>query len=110
MSYLDDLSETLNKEWAGILCTALFIWAISPIIIFSVYGIIKSVFYITFDIDIFTKLLESAIIPWWISIITNFWKFLLEYLFSFIITLFLVHHNILEAITFKDLIHALKKL
>lgn len=110
MSYADDVLETLNKEVVGISCTALFIWAISPLIIFGIYGVIKSIYYMTFEVEIFTKLFENAMIPWWVSILINFKKFIVEYIFSFIVTLFLVHRDIIQALTFKDLIHALKKL
>jgi len=110
MSYIEELWETFQEQPINILCTSFLIWAILPIILFGIWGIIQVAFYSSPDFEIFTNLFSNAILPWWALIIINFGKFILGYLILSIITLILVHHEIIDPINFEDLIKRLKKL
>ena len=108
MSYFEDLYETFIEQPIKILCTAFLIWALFPVLIFAIGGIFLLIKIIT--LENFTNLFVNAIIPWWASIRMNFKQFILEYFIIAIITLILVHHDILETIDFNGLIQRLRNL
>ena len=96
MKYLKELYETFEEQPLKILYTGLVMWILLPILIFGIRGIFQAAFYNVLDLKSITSLFLNAIIPWWVSIIMNFGKFVLQYLFSFIVTLILVHHEKFE--------------
>lgn len=108
MSYLEELLGTFEEKLIDILCTTLLIWIIFPVIIFGVRGIFVLMGLV--NLDIFVKSFSNLIIPWWTSIIMNFWNFLLEYIIFLILTLILVHHEKLEPIKLNDFLRRLKEL
>lgn len=106
MEYLEDLWETFIEQPIKILCTALLIWAILPVILFAIGGV--GLLLQIINLDSFTNLFSNAIIDWGVSIIMNLKKFILEYLILTILTLILVNHDIIEPIGLRDLIEILK--
>jgi len=110
MKYLEELWETFTEQPIKIFCTSFLLWAIIPIIIFGIWGVVQVIFYLSLNLEIFTNLFVNAIIPWWASIIINFKKFILEYLLSLIATIILVNHEIIEPIDFNGLIQRLRNL
>lgn len=108
MEYLEELWKTFTEQPINILCTSFLLWAIFPAIIFSISGI--GLLLNIINLETFTNFFVNAIVPWWASIIMNFFKFILEYLFSLIITIILVNHNLLETINFKELMRRLQKI
>jgi hypothetical protein len=110
MGYFSDLEETFEDNPKDILSTGFLIWVIFPIILFGIWGIFEAVFkYKNFNVEIFSNLLVNAIIPWWLSIIMNLSNFLLEIIFCIIISLILIHHEVIEPISPKELISYLKR-
>lgn len=110
MEYLEQLLETFTEQPVKILCTAFLLWAVLPIIIFGIWGVIQVIFYSSLNLEIFTNLFVNAIIPWWVSIIIDFKIFILEYILSLIAIIILVNHDIVEPIDFNGLIQRLRDL
>lgn len=108
MSYLKEILGTFEEQSVEILCTALLIWAIFPVLIFGVRGILLLIGVVS--LDIFIRSFSNLLLPWWTSIIINFGKFILEYLAFIILTLILVHHEVIEPINFRGLIERLRRL
>lgn len=101
MSYFKDLIETFSESPWKIMWTAFLLWTVFPVIIFGIYGGFAAIFTPSNFGEVFSELFINAILPWWVSVISNFWQFLLEYLVALIITLILVNHDILEPTSFN---------
>lgn len=108
MSYIGDLWETFQEHSVSILCTAFLVWVLLPVLIFALGG--AGLLLKIISLETFTKLWANAIIPYWASIIMDFPQFLFEYLISFILTIILIHHDILKPISSSELIGRLKNL
>lgn len=107
MEYFQELWETFSEQPLKIAFTAFLIWAILPVIVFAFGGVL--LLFHLLSLERFALLWINTILPWWTSIVINFWKFLGEYLLVFIVTLILVNHEIIETINFEELIERLKK-
>lgn len=105
--YFSELKDTFLNDFWNILGTSILLWILFPTILFAVCGILLLLNIV--GVELFVSSFANAIIPWWASIILSFKKFVLELIGSIIVTSFLVHHEILESITFKDLIKYLKR-
>ncbi|MFA5856888.1 MAG: hypothetical protein WC867_05995 [Candidatus Pacearchaeota archaeon] len=108
MSYIEDLWETFQEQPISILCTAFLIWAIFPVLIFALGGV--GLLLKIISLETFTNLFANAIIPYWTSIILDFKKFIQGYIISFIVTLILVHHEVIKSISLSEFVEQLKNL
>lgn len=106
--YFEGLKETfIDKPWS-ILSTGILFWLIFPIIIMSIYAILQIAFKPTNpNLDTLVEIFTNAILPWWVGIIINPIKSLLWILAFIILALILVNEDIIEPITFKQLIKSL---
>jgi hypothetical protein len=92
--YLEDVAITIKTKFIKLLYTAVLVWGAFPLIFYGILGTLDVLYNHTLNIQAISALI-NAMFPWWTSVIMNPPRFLLEYGACFMVTIILVHHDIL---------------
>jgi hypothetical protein len=99
-SYMSDLWDLTCEKFSRIVFTAFLMFGALPIIIIFIIAVIKIILLHTLDIHLIELMINEAF-PWWLTLLMirtlkNLFIIIAEYLACFVLTVILVHHNILE--------------